>query len=80
MFSLLWGKSFGKGVERIQRRFLLEWNVESKGIYLISWESVCEPKSEGGLGLRRLEPINLAFLAKVGWRSLHEEKAVWCKI
>ncbi|CAN1800069.1 Putative ribonuclease H protein At1g65750 [Linum perenne] len=36
-------------------------------IHNINWETVCEPKSFGGLGLRSARDLNKAFLMKIVW-------------
>lgn len=32
-----------------------------------SWESVCTPKGEGGLGIKKMEDINMASITKLVW-------------
>jgi len=34
----------------------------------LSWDKVCTPKEEGGLGCRDLKAFSLTLLAKQGWR------------
>lgn len=43
-----------------------------------SWFNVC--KEKGGLGLRSLEHLNKALVAKLGWRFLSEPNSLWCQL
>ena len=41
---------------------------------LIAWDQICEPTQESGLGIRSMQRINRALLAKQGWRFYHDDK------
>ena len=48
------------------RRFLWQGArlSESRGVALVTWMTVCRPKSLGRLGIRRIRHTNTALLAK----------------
>lgn len=47
--------------------------------YGLSWEDICKPKIEGGLGIRDLESFNRALVGKWIWRLLGESEGLWVK-
>lgn len=50
---------------RLKKKF---WGFDdvSRRFHPKSWESICKPKSCGGLGLRKMEDLNRALVAKLG--------------
>ena len=50
------------------RNFWWGQKSEEKKIPWVSWETMCEPKTCGGMGFKNLKCFNLALLAKQGWR------------
>ncbi|KAG7563869.1 Reverse transcriptase zinc-binding domain [Arabidopsis suecica] len=43
----------------------------------ISWDIVCKPKEEGGLGLRSLKEANDVCCLKLVWRIVSHSKSLW---
>lgn len=54
-------------IERRIKKFI--WGNR---IHLVSWDMVMKDKDGGGLGIRRLREMNIAFLVKLGWRLITE--------
>lgn len=80
MQSTLLPVSVTKEIEKDCRKFL--WNKVDKTHYLarVNWDRVCRPMTMGGLGFRRLNNWNLAFMAKLGWLILKEDVKLWVQI
>ncbi|XP_052477448.1 uncharacterized mitochondrial protein AtMg00310-like [Gossypium raimondii] len=80
MLTMIVPKGVCDEIERIVRKFV--WGVHngSSKTALVSWDSVCQPKSHGGLGLRQLKDHNISFLMKVGFNIISNTNALWIQV
>ncbi|CAN1850207.1 Putative ribonuclease H protein At1g65750 [Linum perenne] len=46
-------------------------------LHNVNWNTVCKPKSLGGLGLRSARELNQAFLMKVAWGIVSRPNELW---
>ena len=52
---------------RMIRNFWWGQKKEEKKIAWLSWEKICEPKCDGGMGFKNLKLFNKTLIAKQGW-------------
>lgn len=65
-----------KAIEQQIRNFIWGSSLEQRKCHLIRWDIVTTSKECGGLGIRKLEVMNRAFLAKIGWRVLRNDDSL----
>jgi len=51
-------------IRSIQRKFLWDWGRQNKSISWVSWDNVCKPLQEGGLGVKEIRSFNSDVLVK----------------
>nr|XP_043625578.1 uncharacterized protein LOC122597003 [Erigeron canadensis] len=66
-------------IEQIMRRFLWSQGDMYRGKAKVCWDGVCLPKEEGGLGIRKLRPFNVALFSVHIWNILMNKKSLWVK-
>ena len=66
-------------IESICRNFLWHGHYEGKHYYPVSWDSVCTPKCEGGLGLKRVYDWNIASIIRFIWDIVSEKDSLWAR-
>ncbi|GJY33021.1 hypothetical protein Tco_0417490 [Tanacetum coccineum] len=64
-------------IEQLMRGFFLCQGKIMKGKSKVAWEVVCMPKSEGGLGVRRLELFNKALMISHIWNLISLKQSLW---
>ncbi|GJR02332.1 RNA-directed DNA polymerase, eukaryota, reverse transcriptase zinc-binding domain protein [Tanacetum coccineum] len=66
-------------INRLLKWFLWNQGEAAKGKAKVSWENVCKPKKQGGLGLKDLHIWNKALLAKHVWNIATKKNSLWVK-
>ncbi|XP_074321344.1 uncharacterized protein LOC141657859 [Silene latifolia] len=66
-------------VNSICRNYLWGGGTEFIRSPRVSWEKICSPKSEGGLGLRDSSVWNIAAMGKLLWWIYYNPDRVWVK-
>ena len=69
--------SVTKEINSLNRDILWGSTKEKKKVPLVKWDNVCKPTKEGGLRIRKTSMMNLAFLAKLGWKMESDDNALW---
>eukprot|EP00253_Pinus_taeda_P008440 PITA_08440 len=67
-------------IRNIQRDFLWGKEETRKKWALVSWEKICKPKNQGGLGLDDVEILSKVLGAKLWWQWVKDPKAQWAHI
>ncbi|XP_075508178.1 uncharacterized protein LOC142545090 [Primulina tabacum] len=67
-------------IEKTIRNFLWGRQYGERKCHLVKWEVVTKPKSMGGLGIRRMQQMNLAFMTKLGWRLMNDKNSLWAQV
>ncbi|KAJ0615163.1 putative RNA-directed DNA polymerase [Helianthus annuus] len=65
-------------LEALMRNFL--WSHDKafqKGRAKVSWKTVCVPKLEGGLGIRRIGDVNIALITAHIWSIITNRRSLW---
>jgi hypothetical protein len=69
-----------KKIIRLQREFLWGGTNGGRRISWVKWSEVCQPRSNGGLGVRDVGKVNLSLLLKWRWKLIQGEDAIWKRV
>ncbi|XP_043694296.1 uncharacterized protein LOC122645006 [Telopea speciosissima] len=71
-----WPSSLVSLMEKWIRNFIWAGDIESRKLVVAKWDLLCRPKSEGGLGIRKLRDVSSALLCKLEWSNKHDNSMV----
>ncbi|XP_026399615.1 uncharacterized protein LOC113295500 [Papaver somniferum] len=63
--------------DKLQRDFWWDKDNPKNPFYLKAWDSIRVSKYAGGIGIRDPHMVNVSLLAKLGWRLIHNQDALW---
>jgi hypothetical protein len=72
-------KSVIRKLDLLRKRLLWQGGSQTKKLHLVNWNTVCSPKSLGGLGVLNLGYMNDALLTKWLW-NLESSNGLWQNI
>ena len=64
----------------IIRKFWQGQLGEQRKIYQKSWESLCQPKNQGGMGFKDLVKFNEVMLTKQVWRLVNDKYSLFYQV
>lgn len=67
-------------IDQACKRFIWSGVVTSQKLSMVSWNNICQPKINGGLGFKSLDGMNKSFLMKVGWGILSSPSSLWSQV
>ncbi|KAH1057930.1 hypothetical protein J1N35_035995 [Gossypium stocksii] len=79
MQSIMIPKKIYDKIESVARIFIWGTIYGRKKMSLVGWDSICQPKDRGGLGMRQLRDENISFLLKLGYNMVFDEEALWVR-
>lgn len=73
-------KCVNNEIEKAQRVFVWDHDLNERKTHLIGWKTFCQPKSKGGMGFRSLNLMNEACIFKLGWNLENDNRGLWGEV
>ncbi|KAA3482036.1 RNA-directed DNA polymerase (Reverse transcriptase) [Gossypium australe] len=66
-------------IERLARQFICGSTEKKSKMALVGWDTICQPRACGGLGLRQLKDQNSSFFMKIGFSLVSKSDMLWVR-
>lgn len=80
MSTILLPSAIHKKMGRCCRKFIWSGNASTRNVHKVVWKELIKPMSDDGLGIKDLHTLNLALIAKLGWRLLLNDGSLWSSV
>ncbi|CAN1127408.1 Putative ribonuclease H protein At1g65750 [Linum perenne] len=69
-----------EAIDKRIRNFIWGSTDEERKTHLVSWERICAPKENGGLGLKLSRILNRAYMTKLAFNFFRDTDRLWVRI
>ncbi|KAL3626892.1 hypothetical protein CASFOL_029297 [Castilleja foliolosa] len=80
MSTCIFPKSICSKIDAMYRKLWWGCNNNGNALMLKCWDSICSPKSSGGLGFKRAYDLNIGLMAKMTWLIASDQNIFWIKL
>lgn len=80
MLSFLFPEKISKLIDKKQRAFWWGQKARERKIQWVKWETIRKPQKARGMGFRDIQVVNLALLAKQGWRIVSNPMSLCTRV
>lgn len=81
MSNILLPKGFCQELNSILRKLWWGFQQENKhNLMFLAGDNICKPKALGGVGIKSMEFMNKAFLARLGWKLASDQPSLWVDV
>ncbi|KAL6125131.1 hypothetical protein ACLB2K_073191 [Fragaria x ananassa] len=67
-------------LDKLNRDFIWGDVENKKMVHLVNWDTICQPKYLGGLGIKKTTDMNQDMLSKIGWRIFQHDNGLWANV
>ncbi|KAA3487341.1 reverse transcriptase [Gossypium australe] len=80
MQTMMIPKGVCDDIERMVRQFIWGSTERNYKMALVGWDTICQPRARGGLGLRKLNDQNSSFFMKIGFSLVSNSDMLWVRV
>ncbi|KAK5775483.1 hypothetical protein PVK06_043378 [Gossypium arboreum] len=80
MQSIMVPKGICDSIKEMARQLIWGASEGKQKIALVWWDTICQPRSCGGLGIRCVSDQNKAFMMKLGYNIATKTDTLWVRV
>ncbi|KAK1270073.1 hypothetical protein QJS04_geneDACA019694 [Acorus gramineus] len=84
-FQIFWSSAFRiprktqKEIEKLFRDFFWQGHSQQRKMHQVSWDTICNPLEEGGLGIKSIHDWSVGSIGVHFWELANKNQSMWAK-